>query len=119
MRHVLLEGQGYTRLGENRVTSLDTPTHHGIDGVYFKADGNPQYIIAEAKYGTGQLRKTQKGMQMSESWIESNLEKAVGTDIADEILSGDYASILTHTGKDGTITAFLLDQFGKIKSEVK
>ena len=43
--------QGYERISLDQVTGLDDATHHGIDGVYYNPNGNPPYIIGEAKYG--------------------------------------------------------------------
>ncbi|MCD7742146.1 MAG: hypothetical protein LUI06_08085 [Ruminococcus sp.] len=39
------------------------------DGVYHKEDGNPQYIIGEAKYGSSRIGNTADGKQMSNNWI--------------------------------------------------
>lgn len=33
------ESQGYERITLDRVTDLNAPTHHGIDGVYYNPDG--------------------------------------------------------------------------------
>ena len=48
---VYFKSQGYERIGLDRVTDLNAPTHQGIDGVYYNLDGHPPYIIGEAKYG--------------------------------------------------------------------
>ena len=81
------EGQGYKRVSLDSVESLDDPIHHGIDGVYYKADGAPPYVVAEAKYGSSQLSKTKNGVkQMSDEWIHDRLTSAVGSDLADEIM---------------------------------
>ncbi|MCM1006349.1 MAG: polymorphic toxin-type HINT domain-containing protein [Ruminococcus flavefaciens] len=85
------EGQGYERVSLDSIESLDDPIHHGIDGVYHKADGEPPYVVAEAKYGSSQLSNTKSsGKQMSERWITDRLESAVGKDLADEILLEGY-----------------------------
>jgi len=80
--------QGYTPL-HDRVTSLDDSGHQGIDGVYEKenADGTKEYIIADAKYGASPLGESADGKQLSDSWIDANLDKAVGKEKADEIRS--------------------------------
>lgn len=52
--------------------------HQGIDGVYYNPNGNPPYIIAEAKYNKARLGKTKDGKQMNERWIDRRLENAVG-----------------------------------------
>ena len=81
------EGQGYERISLDSIESLDDPIHHGIDGVYHKVDGEPPYVIAEAKYGSSQLSTTKNGVkQMSDEWIHDRLTSAVGSDLADEIM---------------------------------
>lgn len=62
----------FAKRGYKRI-SLDTPTHHGIDGVYYNPEGKPPYVIAEAKFsstGIPRLSKLRDGTrQMSEKWI--------------------------------------------------
>ena len=113
------ESQGYTRVNVDRVTSLDDPGHHGIDGVYeapkVYANDASEYIIVESKYsttGTGTLGSSNAGKQMSEDWIEYNLTKAVGYEKAQIILKSGYDSILIHTAPDGTITVIPIDANG-------
>lgn len=55
--------------------------------VYYKEDGNPQYIIGEAKYGSSQLGNTRDGRQMSNNWINNRIDSALGnnTQMADTI----------------------------------
>lgn len=105
------ENQGYERISLDRVTELDAPTHKGIDGVYFKPDGNLPYIIAEAKYDSARLGKTLDGPQMSYEWITGSqrLEKAVGIEKADEILCSGFDSVLFRVNKDGSVITKLLD----------
>ena len=78
--------KGYTPL-HDRVTSLDDPGHHGIDGVYEKQneDGSKEYIIADAKYDSSKLGTTTDGKQLSDTWIYARLDDAVGKEKADEI----------------------------------
>ena len=80
------ESQGYERISLDRVTDLNTPTHQGIDGVYYNPDGHPPYIIGEAKYGSGKLGTTLDGKQMSDNWVDKRLSSAVGEEIADDII---------------------------------
>lgn len=110
------ENQGYQRISIERVTDLNIPTHKGIDGVYYKVDGRPPYIIAEAKYGTSKLGKTLDGKQMSDSWINGSgrLEDAVGKDVADDILLEGYERRLVHIEVDGKIISKLIDSLGNI-----
>jgi hypothetical protein len=51
----------------------------GIDGIYFKVDaaGNIRdVVVAEAKWGTGRLRPTRDGMQMSAPWIARRIRQS-------------------------------------------
>ena len=74
------ESQGYERISTDRVTDLNTPTHQGIDGVYYKDGPPPEYIIGEAKYGTSNLNKrlADGTNQMDDDWIAKRIEKAIG-----------------------------------------
>ena len=91
------EGQGYDRVSLDSIESLDDPIHHGIDGVYYKADGDPPYIVAEAKYGSSQLSTTKNGVkQMSSEWITDRLEASVGKDMANEMIFEGYDRQLVH-----------------------
>lgn len=114
------ESQGYNRISTDRVTDLNSTTHQGIDGVYYKKDGHPPYIVAEAKYGSSKLSKLADGTpQMSREWIEGGkstprLELSVGKDAADNILIEGYDSILVNIGSDGNVIAHKLDLNGKV-----
>ena len=77
--------KGYERISKDMVTSIDDRGHQGIDGIYYNPNGNPQYIIADAKYGSAQLIDTQDGKQMSDSWVDKRLDESVGKDKADDI----------------------------------
>ena len=67
-----LHNNGYERISTDSVDSLNSPGHQGIDGVYYKEDGNPQFIIGEAKYGSSRLGNTKAdGKQMSNNWINN------------------------------------------------
>lgn len=77
---------GYERISNDEVTSLNDTTHQGIDGVYRNRYGDePKYVIADAKYGTAGLADTSDGKQMSMNWINNRLDDSVGKNIADEI----------------------------------
>ena len=74
------DSKGFEKM-HNGVESLDDKIHHGIDGVYKNnnPNGQPKYVVAEAKYGSSQLGNTKKsGRQMSDAWISKNLDKVVG-----------------------------------------
>lgn len=80
--------KGFEKM-HNGVESLDDKIHHGIDGVYKNKDpnGDPKFIIAEAKYGSSQLGNTKKsGPQMGDKWIKNNIGKIV--DDPDDIIEG-------------------------------
>ena len=104
------ESQGYERISLDRVTDLNTPTHQGIDGVYYNPDGHPPYIIGEAKYGSSRLSTLADGTpQMSDKWIIDRLENTVGEEVANDIkmemiLNPDnVGSSLVHVSPDGGI----------------
>ena len=104
------ESQGYERISLDKVTDLNTPTHQGIDGVYYNPDGHPPYIIGEAKYGNSRLYTLADGTpQMSDKWIIDRLENAVGENVANDIkmemiLNPDnVGSSLVHVSVDGRI----------------
>jgi len=82
----------------------------GIDGI-FKKDG--QYYIVEAKYsGTSQLKMTNDGKQMSDTWIQSSnrLDDILGANIAQDLReTGNYRRILAKVQPDGTIIFKELD----------
>lgn len=90
---------------------MNAPTHQGIDGVYYKLNGHPPYIIGEAKYGSSKLGSTKDGMQMSDTWINGSnrLVNAVGKDVADDILLEGYGRILVNITSDGKV---IIKKFG-------
>ncbi len=115
-----LRERGYERISKDIVTSLDDEIHQGIDGVYYNENGNPQYIIVDAKYGTAQLSETQDGKQMSETWIDNRLNQSIGTERADEIrlekvLNPDnVGSYISHIDSEGNVTYDKLDENGNV-----
>lgn len=84
---VYFESTTYKRISGDRVTGLNDKIVKGIDGVYENSSPPPKYVIAEAKYGTSQLRKTKDGKQMSDTWVDrsNRLDDALGKKKADEI----------------------------------
>jgi RHS repeat-associated protein len=58
------EDNGYALVGR-------APGPNGIDGVYHNPDGDPRFIIAEAKFGGSQLGSTLAGQQNSDNWVDS------------------------------------------------
>jgi hypothetical protein len=80
---VYMADNGYTRIDGPGVTSLDAPTHHGIDGIYHMEGGDPPYIISESKYTSSgrapRMGDTRDGPQMGEDWIKSRLNDALNS----------------------------------------
>ncbi|MER2262081.1 MAG: T7SS effector LXG polymorphic toxin [Psychrobacillus sp.] len=113
---IFFESQGFNRISNNRVTSLDDKIVNGIDGVYMDLGPPPRYMIGEAKYGSSSLGRTQDGRQMSDSWIEgrNRLETAVGKDAADDILLEGYDRILVNIKEDGSVISKVLDSNGYV-----
>lgn len=104
-----LREHGYGRISTEAVTDLKGG-HEGIDGVYYNPDGEPPYLIVDAKYDTAQLNpKTGDGPQMSQSWIDARLDDAVGKEVADDIrmaqLTGDVECYVGRVAKGGDLTA--------------
>ncbi len=110
------KARGYERISLDKVSGLDDVTHQGIDGVYYNPNGQPPYIIGEAKYGTSKLGNTLDGKQMSDGWVNGSdrLSNAVGKGKAREIISDGFSKELVHIAPDGTVTKSLLDESGNI-----
>lgn len=100
------ESRGWKRISSNKVESIDAKIHPGIDGVYFKADEAPPYLIGEAKFNTAQLGNTRDGMQMSDSWImgSNRLVNAVGAEEASTIIKTGYKKVIARVALDGKVT---------------
>ena len=115
-----LREKGYTQLNQEGVTDLDNAGHHGIDGVHYNPNGHPQYLIVEVKYGSGKLGETADGKQMSQQWIDSRLDEAVGKEKADEIRKemqnnpANVRSAVSFVNKEGNVTLKPLDKDGNI-----
>ncbi|MFC3931614.1 hypothetical protein ACFOSE_02235, partial [Streptococcus dentapri] len=110
---------GYERISKDMVTSLDSPGHQGIDGVYYNPDGHPPYIISEAKYNTARLSKglTDGSNQMDYEWIQNRLKDAVGSEHYKAIrraqYTGDVQSHLFNVKENGNIIINQLDEEAK------
>ena len=106
-------GQGYVRLSQDRVMSLDEPVHQGIDGIYYNVDkqkGEPAYIIAEAKYNQSKLGYTKyDGRQMSDEWIwggnriQNDVGKNFEKELTKALVIGECEKQVVHVFPDGTI----------------
>ena len=107
--------KGYERISTDVVTDLKDPTHKGIDGVYYNPDGDPPYLIVDAKYDKAKLKdEIGDGRQMSQKWIDARLDDAVGKDVADEIrmaqLNGDVGCYVGKVAEGGDLTAEVIYQ---------
>ncbi|MEY8356765.1 hypothetical protein AALB39_25910 [Lachnospiraceae bacterium 54-53] len=117
---------GYERISTDMVTGLNDSGHQGIDGVYYNPEGNPQYIVADAKFGSAQLSDTQDGKQMSANWIDKRLDASVGKEKADEIrmeqlLNPDnVGSYVVHIDEKGNTSYDKIDSDGNtVEKDVK
>ena len=111
------ESQTYTRISDDRVLTLDQKIVKGIDAVYENSSPPPKYVIAEAKYNTSKLGKTNDGKQMSEDWIlgserlDSTLSKEKADEIVEEMLLNpeNVQGIVIQVMPDGTIVKKILE----------
>ncbi|RWQ76715.1 T7SS effector LXG polymorphic toxin [Bacillus cereus] len=111
------ESQTYTRISDDRVITLDQKIVKGIDAVYENSSPPPKYVIAEAKYNTSKLGKTNDGKQMSEDWIlgserlDSTLSKEKADEIVEEMLLNpeNVQRIVIQVMPDGTIVKKILE----------
>ncbi|PGT04628.1 MULTISPECIES: hypothetical protein [Bacillus cereus group] len=111
------ESQTYTRISDDRVLTLDQKIVKGIDAVYENSAPPPKYVIAEAKYNTSKLGKTNDGKQMSEDWIlgserlDSTLSKEKADKIVEEMLLNpeNVQRIVIQVMSDGTIVKKILE----------
>ena len=123
---LFMRDRGYERVSKTRVTNLTEKAPQGIDGVYYNPNGNPKYIIAEAKcgyqnsarefMGKKALSTPADGIEMSENWLFENitgnnrLESAVGKKIADDIEEQGFETVLVHVNnKTGECSAYALE----------
>ncbi len=124
-----LEGTGHIeRISMRRITALDAPMHHGIDGIYRNMNPPPDFIIVESKYLGAEeavnesfvptMCKVINGRQMDSEWIDKNLEKSVSDDLYDEIVDvidrKKVDFVASKVTNDGNITYYKLDSSGKI-----
>ncbi|HHY0837458.1 TPA: hypothetical protein ACVW80_003435 [Bacillus thuringiensis] len=111
------ESQTYTRISDDCVLTLDQKIVKGIDAVYENSSPPPKYVIAEAKYNTSKLGKTNDGKQMSEDWIlgserlDSTLSKEKADEIVEEMLLNpeNVQRIVIQVMPDGTIVKKILE----------
>jgi RHS repeat-associated protein len=108
--------QGYTK--------IDAPGRsQGIDGIYHNPNANPPYVIAESKYGSSRLGRTQDSRQMSNGWIDgTSSPSTAGQTRLDHALQGSghtpaavqaagAEKALVHTDAAGSVTTTSLGTY--------
>ncbi|WP_058486838.1 hypothetical protein [Defluviitalea phaphyphila] len=102
----------------------DNQAKKGIDGIY--TDSNPdsdkKYIISEARYWRGYLKKTKDGLQMSDNWIFSkdrilkaaNGDKELADDILDALENGQVEKTLSMAYVGKNIKVYKLNREAKV-----
>jgi hypothetical protein len=104
-----MAGQNYEKLN-GKITEIgDKPHGTGIDGVWKNTSPPPEYVISEAKYGSSKLSTLKDGTkQMSDTWVDDRLDKAVGRRMANQIReaiqNGDAEKWLLQVDEHGTVT---------------
>lgn len=77
------------------------------------ANPPPEFVISEAKYGSSQLSTLKDGTrQMSDKWVDSRLDKAVGRRMANQIRDaaerGQVQKLLLRVDDTGTVAETVL-----------
>lgn len=110
----LMQSLGFEKMNGPLTQLADKPKGTGIDGVYKNTNPPPQYVIADAKYGTSQLGKTNSGKQMSPEWIDERLDKAVGPieaqKIRDADFDGEVRRVVINVDQNGRATPRILGE---------
>lgn len=101
---------------------------NGIDDLYKVKRPDVDFVVVEykfvgddAKVGSQRLKKTNDGLQGSESWIlnSERIEKAVGRELAPDVeravKQGRYETLVVTTRSDGSTVVEVLDAAGKPK----
>lgn len=104
---------GFEKMNGAPVNMGDAPKGQGIDGVWRNTSPPPDYVITEAKYGSGRLATLKDGSkQMSDDWIDDRLNKEVGRREADRIrdamAEGRVEKRLLKVDENGNVTSTLL-----------
>ena len=93
--------------------------NHGIDGIYVKYDLDGRnikdLIIGEAKFGKSRLGNTSMGKQMSDSWIEGNINKMLNSSDFETRRAGrNLMDYLNNQGGGYSKTIFRLKKTGHL-----
>ncbi|MDR1892936.1 MAG: hypothetical protein LBQ48_08025 [Oscillospiraceae bacterium] len=114
--------KGYVRISIDGVTDLKGG-HKGIDGTYQNPDGKPPYLIIDAKYGSSQLQDTIAGKQLSDTWIEKNLDSDVGkaqADVIREAMIDDNVGVaVARVDAGSNVTYETVDSDGNMVKELE
>ena len=104
-----MASKGYTKINGENVKIGDAPKGPGIDGIYQNSSPPPQYVVADAKYGTSQLGTLKDGTrQMSDDWIDNRLNQEVGRRIADELREAGYERMVLRVDEFGNVVEKIL-----------
>ena len=124
-----LEGTGHIeRISMRRITDLDAPMHHGIDGVYENYTPPPKYLIVESKYLGAEkavdeafaprMSKVINGRQMDSEWIDKILKNQFQMiymmKLSMQLTEKKVDFVASKVTNDGNITYYKLDSSGKI-----
>jgi uncharacterized Zn-binding protein involved in type VI secretion len=110
----LMKSLGFEKMNGPLTQLTDKPKGPGIDGVYKNTNPPPQYVIADAKYGTSKLGDTKSGKQMSPEWIDDRLDKSVGPieaqKIRDAEFDGEVKRMVISVDQNGRATPTILGE---------
>lgn len=106
--------QGFEKMNGAPVKVGDAPKGKGIDGVWRNKNPPPDYVITEAKYGSGRLGTLKDGTkQMSDEWVLPRLRGEVGPKealkVRNAMARGDVEKLLLKVDETGNVRPVLID----------
>ena len=130
-----LERRGdFVRKSVNRITDIDTPTRHGIDGIYQNLKPPPKWVVTDSKFLSANealrinyspsLSITSSGKQLSDKWTIERLECSVDDDIADAISKSIRANdknvlkVVAKVDNSGAVTYYKVDSLGCVLKDI-